>query len=318
MGCFLGCLGGAKDQKRRRQQRTHRGGSPRVQRNRVQNVQQETVASAEPTVAEIPQTNLVSDLQSKPTGEVQLSPSPRKRVTFNSNVTTYEHVSVQDSIDSLPHPNGDVDRESEDENSVLTKNVVSYPPNHRYHNARESDDEAEEYGDSDLDDFDDSDDEYDYDDDDMISDEEVWNESVSTTSVEKVNAVFESKDSARDRRGYVNSVLNPIENIAQWKAAKSKVKPQEKFAAQKKENQEIAVDASLSWLVVSPEIGGLDDDKLTSSSSGKNFPEGSSTTTRLRSFQDRPIETAGTHWNHSASTMRYNSAPFYKREVFMK
>lgn len=276
--------------------------------------------------------------RNKPAAEEQLSPSPRKRVTFNSNITTYEHVSVQESIESLTQCNENVGREnrddlkrtsssfsvSEDDSSVITS-VGSYPPNHRYHNARESDDEAEEYGDSDLDDLDDSDD-YDEHSDGSFSGQEVWAESSMESRTEhtatqaihegvasrEANA-FRTRANAGGRNDYINSVLNPIENIAQWKAAKSKgahqLKPEEKLTAkseavlvsfssepvfrqasagfkskseqQTKENQEIAVDASLSKWLFSPEITHK---KTMSSSQGA-----ASASTPVRSFQDRPI-----------------------------
>ncbi|KAL0383649.1 UNVERIFIED_CONTAM: protein JASON [Sesamum calycinum] len=366
MGCFLGCFGGAKD-RRRRKQRVNRA-SPQRQRNKVQNVQQEIVITAEQTVAETTPTNLVSELRNKPEGVEQLSPSPKKRVTFNSNVTTYEHVPVHESIDSLPECMASVEKEeekglkassqshssqsiSEDDNSV-TSSVGSYPPNHRYHNARDSDDEAAEYGDSDLDDLDDDEDDYDdYDDDDVdvkIAGQEVWSESVLTASMESRTGnpsphaideeaespmvkpqlpdedvkAFGTKPNARDRSDYINSVLNPVENITQWKAAKSKgthvLKPQKEnltgnfeaprisFSSEpplgqapfsfktksdqlKNSNQEISVDASLSNWLVSPEITPP---KKTSFSgletitSVRTMSEGCPS---VRSFEDRPI-----------------------------
>ncbi|KAL2236402.1 UNVERIFIED_CONTAM: hypothetical protein Sindi_0831900, partial [Sesamum indicum] len=214
----------------------------------------------------------------KPDGEEQLSPSPRKRVTFNSNITTYEHVPVQESVNSLPECNENLGKEkqedltgtsqsnslSEDDSSVISS-VGSYPPNHRYHNARDSDDEAEEYGDSDMDDFADSDDEDDYGDfdehtDGKISYQEVCSKSVIIASMEsrteslaaqvtneevesrmvKIRPPdeevepFGSKGNARDRNGYINSVFNPIENITQWKAAKKSKRAHQ--LTQQKEN----------------------------------------------------------------------------------
>ncbi|KAI3449812.1 hypothetical protein Pfo_006477 [Paulownia fortunei] len=415
MGCFLGCFGGAKDHKRRKQ-RINRG-SPQRQRNRVQNAQQENIISAEQSITETTPTNLVSELRTKPEGVEQLSPSPKKRVTFNSNVTTYEHVSVHESIDSLPECTINIETEkqedlktssqshsiSEDDNSV-TSSVGSYPPNHRYHNARDSDDEAEEYGDSDLDDLDDLDDEDDYDDydediDARIAGQEVWSESVLTASVESRTGnpsaqaigeevespmapdeevkAFVSKTNARDRSDYINSVLNPVENITQWKAAKAKgthlLRPQKEnltvnfeaprisFSSEptfgqapfsfktksdqlKNANQEIAVDASLSNWLVSPEITPS---KKTSFSGFETITAGQTTSegcTSVRSFEDRPIlgaltveevrqisaspsprkspsrspdempiiGTVGTYWNHSGSAKHSDSASSFK------
>ncbi|KAL0390890.1 UNVERIFIED_CONTAM: hypothetical protein Scaly_0446100 [Sesamum calycinum] len=369
MGCFLGCFGGAKDHSRRKR-RSKRSNAqvkhpfrwfaqfPVPNRNRVQNVQQESVTTAEQTNTEILPTNLVSELIKEPAGEEKLSPSPRKRVTFNSNITTYEHASIQESFNSLPECKENFGKEkqedlagtsqsnslSEDDSSVISS-VGSYPPNHRYHNARDSDDEAEEYGDSDMDDFAYSDDEDDYGDDDehtdgKISYQEVCSESVITASVEsrtespaaqatneeveshmvKIRPPneevepFGSKGNARDRNDYINSVLNPIENITQWKAAKSKLahpltRQKENsgtnfeapsFSSEsmlkskpnhvKTDGQEIAVDASLSnWLVSPPKtmiskktsFSGLD-----TVTSEKTMSDGPSP---LRNFEDRPI-----------------------------
>lgn len=375
MGCFLGCFGGEKDSKRGKKR--NNGVIPKQQREGYQNVQQQSTISAEQSTAKITPTNLV------PEGEEQLSPNPRKRVTFDSNVTTYEHVLVNESTDSLRGDDkalkkekeeslktqSQVDSLSEDNTSVISS-VASYPPNHRYHNVRDNDDEAEEeYGDSDLDDLDDYDDEDDHDDYD-IDGQEVWTESVLTSSRESttenspVRLIHEEveshviktglleneferlahKTNARDRSVYVNSVLNPIENITQWKAVKSKgTKPQKKnfngdSDQSKYQTQEIAVNASLSnWLVPS-EVSSA---KKMSRSELETMSQGSNS---VMSFEDRPIlgaltidelkqisvsstprkspnqsfdempiiGTVGTYWNHSDSAKSPESVSSHK------
>ncbi|CAA2933545.1 Hypothetical predicted protein [Olea europaea subsp. europaea] len=205
MGCFLGCFGGAKNSKRRKQ-RINRG-SPRNQRDGVRNVQQQQgVIYAEQSITEIPckeipTTNSVSELRDKPEGEEQLIPSPRKRVTFDTNVTTYTHVSIYESTDSLPEKNRSIEKEEEDlersrppqshslseNDSSVASSVGLYPQNHRYHNVMEGNNETEEYGDSDLDNIEEMDDEGDsdyYNEDDGIVCQEVWSESVLTASME--------------------------------------------------------------------------------------------------------------------------------------
>ncbi|XP_042013610.1 uncharacterized protein LOC121761961 [Salvia splendens] len=368
MGCFLRCFGGDKAQKRHK----HRA-SPHRQRNRTQNDQLENKITAQRSVAETNPANLlleVSELGNKPEvveqGSQVPSPkkspsaSPRKRVTFNSNVKTYEHVRVHDSIESLPGGVAEGEKQEDlkspshshslsKEDDSVTSSVASYPPNHRYHNARESDDEAEEYGDSDLEDLDNEDDNGE----DYYSDEEtnarfpghqVWSEPVVTASVEsrtgsssppatrqEVESVmvktqlpdeeakeFGSRTNARDRSDYINSVLNPVENITQWKAAKSKgtvvVKPQkENFEAphmsfssepiygqapssfkakshqSKNANQETLVDASLSNWIGTPEVATS---KKTSFSGFETTPQTTTSEgccTSPMSFEDRPI-----------------------------
>ncbi|GER24953.1 chaperone DnaJ-domain superfamily protein [Striga asiatica] len=383
MGCFLGCFGGAKDQRRRRQ-RVNRG-SPQRQRNQVQNVHHEkTVISKQPlketitiseqstketiTVSEQPLketiavTNSVPELQTTPEAVEQTSPSPspsrspKKKVTFNSNITTYKHILVHDSIESLPECSKNVENEKEHErsktssqsNSIssddnsITSSVASYPPNHRYHNARDSDDDLDE-SDDDLDDEYDEEDDYDeYDEeiDAKIPGHDICSEPYITESVESrtgKNPFSQaadddeeeevesspivlgegSKGNARDRSDYLNSVLSPVENITQWKAVKSKgkknlLRPQKenltaagnldpprlslssepiikKKTNQSRKNGEVAVDASLSNWLSSPEVtppktsnfGGFETNVFE-----KNASEGSIS---VRSFEDRPI-----------------------------
>lgn len=353
------------------------------------------------------------ECRNKPEVVEQLSPSPspRKRVTFNSNVTTYEHVPVHESIESLPDCAANEEDKQEDlksssrsqsitkDDDSVTSSVGSYPPNHRYHNARESDDEAEEYGDSDLEDLDDEDEDY-YSDEDIngrILGHEVWSESVLTASMESrtgdssppaISQEVESllmknqltdaevkelgsKTNGRDRSDYINSVLNPVENITQWKAVKSKgtplLKPQKEnfanfeaprmsfsseptfgqapssFKAKSHQlkiaNQEIAVDASLSNWLASPEVAPSK--KATFSGFETTTSEGC---TSARSFEDRPIlgaltveelrqisaspsprkspsrspdempiiGTVGTYWNNSSSGKHSGSATSFK------
>ncbi|KZV37761.1 hypothetical protein F511_31143 [Dorcoceras hygrometricum] len=263
--------------------------------SRVGSFQQQSVLLlADQSITETQPSGLVSELQLE--GEEKLSTSPRKRVTFDSNITTYEHYSHYGSTDSLPEGNQDVQTEKErtpisstqplleDDNSVKLC-IVSYPPNHRYHNARDSDDEAEEdYSDIDLDDLED-----DYEDEDEVDckldGQETWPGSTLIISLEsrtenqsagvmkKIQSLEEDgtlgpkSSQARNRSDYVNSVLNPVENVTQWKAAKSKGTCLLKSQKENKEsllalsvrcdlfknsNQEISVDASLSnWLVSS-------------------------------------------------------------------
>ncbi|CAK9162183.1 unnamed protein product [Ilex paraguariensis] len=310
MGCFLGCFGGSKDRKPRKQRNKV---IPRDQRHGSQKPLQITVSS-EQGITEKPVTP-VSELRDN--SEEHLSLSTRKRVTFDSIVTTYEHVSICESVDSLPE-RGDTVSEKDKEESLaktshssslseddsVTSSVGSYPPNHRYQNFRDSDDEADEYGDTGLDDEDDEELEcygdYDEDDYDRIEVKEVWCESIPTASMESrtdnsareimeevesqmTHQELKSNRNARDRSAYVHPVLNPVENITQWKAVKSKnappLKPQNKNFTSEQEaphvsfssepsfkqpflgfkpnpqnnfNQEVAVDASLSnWLVSS-------------------------------------------------------------------
>ncbi|KAL8494484.1 hypothetical protein ACS0TY_025330 [Phlomoides rotata] len=237
MGCFLGCFCGEKNHKR-----CAKRTSPQIQqRNRVHH---EIVSTAEEIITD----TLVAEFRNKPMEEEKLSPSPRKRVAFSSKIETYEHVIVSKSIESLVEFNEEVGKENQCD---LKATVVGlFPPNHRYHNARESDDEAEVYGDSDLEILDED-------------DYEDYNEHISssTESNRKKYAINEEVESRitlkiqppRDRSDHIDYVVNSIENITQSKV----------------------VDASLSNWLNSPgtmlketSSSGLDD-----STSMKNFED---------------------------------------------
>ncbi|GFP82947.1 hypothetical protein PHJA_000437800 [Phtheirospermum japonicum] len=265
-----------------------------TQRNRVQNVvQQENIVIAEQSTKETITTNLVPELRQQPSPSLSPNRSPKKKVTFNSNITTYEHVSVQDSIDSLPEPTTNTVKENHEDENPISSSLASYPSNHRYHNARDSDDDEaeEEYGDdSDLDDLDDDydDEDEDIDIDTKISGHEVWAESVESPTMpdESIKTFGSKTNNARDRSDYINSVLNPVENITQWKAVKSKPTFKKKPDNSKNVNREVAVDASLSNWLGSPE-------KTTPSkkTSFSGFESGNTSEGRnsVRSFEDRPI-----------------------------
>lgn len=180
--------------------------------------------------------------------EQQLSPSTRKRVTFDSNVKTYELDHVEAEAD---------DRNSKEEKDLAeipqcksysedgstVSSVSSYPHNHRYQNCRDSDDEDEvlDYADTDDDgdenDYDDIEDDEEYDN--FSDNEDGITESSGKSSVQVFADEVDSCSSvcgcpgknepqiglrrnARDRSACVHSVLKPVENLSQWKAVKVK------------------------------------------------------------------------------------------------
>ncbi|PWA85238.1 hypothetical protein CTI12_AA151270 [Artemisia annua] len=190
MGCFLQCLGSSKNHKRLR----------RRNKNKVIPNDQVPLICQKPTIQDILSVDVSLDLsiQEKPSNAVQESREKtevpplrlkrRKKVTFDTNVTTYEPpVQVYDSTESL-----------------LEKNEKG----------------------------------------------ETFPKSESDTNYRN----------ARDENGYILSILNPVENLDQWKALKSKgtTKPlslnlqKENLPEKKNQIQETAVDASLSnWLISS-------------------------------------------------------------------
>ncbi|CAB4291435.1 unnamed protein product [Prunus armeniaca] len=335
MGCFLACFGSSKDKKRR------------IQRYRVQHRDHrytsfEPVQSAVSSVSEVQETPIspvLGEVRDKPVE--QLSLNARKKVTFDSNVKTYEHVSSNETSDPLLDTEESGKKEerkilenpcqskSSSDDSSITSSSGSYPPNHRYQNCRDSDDEDEplDSEDSDLDDEDEDD--Y-YDDDAELEYEDEIVESNKGVSIPQISTEdFDSpmpikptglNHNARDRSGYVHSVLNPVENLTQWKAVKAKgtslmklqkenftldQEPRISFSSEpslsfkskvdqhkkhsKNPHQEVAVDASLSnWLVSSEHtpVNKTSTIALDTGTPEKSMSHGSNS---ARSQEDRPI-----------------------------
>ncbi|RDX80309.1 hypothetical protein CR513_39154, partial [Mucuna pruriens] len=307
MGCFLHCFRSSQSTKPRRKAH-HR------HRNARDRLEQPTVCS----VQDYPKTVVLStesQVQAKPVE--QLNASPRKKVTFDVNVKTYEPEEVADfQLEKSEEERALVEKSSQtksysEESSVTS--TGSYPTNHRYHNCSCSDDEdgAMEYWDSDLTDEDDGDSDMGEEYDEVGEDfEDAIVNGANQVVVEEVESpiipMYGDKDvksiNARDRSVYVHPVLNPVENLTQWKAVKAKRTPplvsqkenlvlnlesRAAFGAEspKKLNREIAVDASLSnWLASSettPVSKGLyAGTPERSSSQGSNS---------VMSYEDRPI-----------------------------
>lgn len=264
----------------------------------------------------------------------QLSLETRKKVTFDPDVKTFE----PDEDAAVGYEEGGVEKKVGQEEGNLVKpkqsqyssleassspsSSGSYPPNHRYQNCRESDDELGE-SDEELDDLDDSDLDLDDDDYDYVYEGGSFAESRVDLDKRDLNEVNSSmvkptesnNPNARDRSAYVYPVLNPVENLTQWRALKERGKPQMKphkknstldnhilssnsgttyeepsFSFKSKSHnqsspQEMAVDASLSnWLSSSSETTPVN--KTASVSTNSIMSQGSYSPI---SKEDRPI-----------------------------
>jgi hypothetical protein len=212
---------------------------------------------------------------------------PRKKVTFDLNVRTYEPVGER-----CYSSDDEIDEESHLKSRLLqSPTCVTFPSNHRYQNC-ESDDEVEEEEEEEEEDdyyYSDSEEEEGLDELDegvgldevgiQIEGNEESYESFFSLSIDKERELSDnnaneevssliSKNNcaptdipglhARDRSQFVRPVLNPVENLSQWKQAK--VNLSEKSTNKEnsvnsnlcKENKgdEMSVDTSLStWLV---------------------------------------------------------------------
>ncbi|XP_038887467.1 uncharacterized protein LOC120077603 isoform X1 [Benincasa hispida] len=264
MGCFIACFRSSSDVNKHRKQRRRKV----LPREQAANAVSQLVQVSPSTVDSASDRSISPILKARDRPEEQLNLSTRKRVTFDSNVKTYELDDVEAEAEADAFLEKDSNKKEEkdlaeisqsqcksySEEGSTVSSVSSYPPNHRYQNCRDSDDEDElDYADSDLDhdhvDTDeDGDDENDYD---VVEDEEYDNyyddedgirESSEKNSADQVFA--DEVDSclsvcgcpgktepqngvrrtARDRNACVHSVLKPVENISQWKAVKIKDK----------------------------------------------------------------------------------------------
>ncbi|XP_051218237.1 uncharacterized protein [Lolium perenne] len=228
----------------------------------------------------------------------------KKKVTFDMNVTTYEDTSLPpDEEGELSEPVKCV----EDEDAEQTQKSVVLPENHRYGNCTDSEDDEDEYA-EDGNYGDDSEAEEDFVDCkiDLVDEEEVRVVENTEESHESLFSLPMSNDcqngqevsspvpkssvtpaqeesplihgnNHRDRSQYVRPVLNPVQNLSQWKEVKAqagpvkklykenvnsvpdaganlscKVAKQSKMGPSNSGKGEVSVDASLStWLVSS-------------------------------------------------------------------
>ncbi|KAL8215039.1 hypothetical protein R6Q57_004488 [Mikania cordata] len=252
MGCFLGCFGSSNDKKRKQQRYKI---IPRAQKPKIKDILK-VDASLEQIFKERPSNQFQ---ESRENSEVPLILKRPKKVTFDTNVTTYEHIQVYDSTESLLERNekGETFPKSQPDPNSKEDSVVSSMSGYRYGNCVESDDEIDDLDQEDYD-FDDDDDDLDVDDEEhYVDDHDHVEDSISSMELNR---------NARCRNGYVPSVLNPVENLFQWKELKFKGSTRKllNFNGQKEnlnspepddQNQETGVDTSLSnWLISSEKI----------------------------------------------------------------
>ncbi|XP_019180095.1 PREDICTED: uncharacterized protein LOC109175303 isoform X2 [Ipomoea nil] len=236
MGCFLACFGYAKKRKRRKP------GSCKVQ-----STDQVAAGSYVPLDFEkLDASDSNTSARRKEEANVKMK---KKKVRFNLNVKTYEPLEYEEIEDYLSE--GEEKTKWEYSKEEATKAMRSYPSNYRYYNCV---DEEEEEGEMELDESD------------LEFDEiEDFDEEDCHVPVKTGN-----RDSLSGGGRYVSSVLNPVENVVQWKAIKARERVELK---NEKENMRISdplglnttinlkhcqtqipVDASLSnWLISSSE-----------------------------------------------------------------
>ncbi|CDY32524.1 BnaA09g50720D [Brassica napus] len=275
MGCFPRCFGRRSNRRRQKRRESDQGKANNLSVEYAKPVHLSDRVSAVEEI--IPKSSVIPITET-----CEESPSPtRKRVTFDSKVKTHDHIALQESVEELlqeekqevvPEVNPSKAGQSSSEKSEVASNPSgSHPSNYRYENCRESDDEVEEdelnCGESDLDE-------------EFYSDE-AFSEDKLTKGVKIDAKLRRFNESVGDGNHNAQGVLNPVENLTQWKAAKSNGKTIQKQSqkensnlisdqqdkkdsfsfgcgdsqtdeAKKAGNKELTVDASLStWLSTS-------------------------------------------------------------------
>ncbi|KAL2463161.1 hypothetical protein Fot_52817 [Forsythia ovata] len=312
MGCFLACFGFKKKRKRRKP--GNKSLSEEQGHGRYVPLDSDVTVNLDTT----PKPNTSdSELKENPKEAPKLK--IKKKVSFNLNVKAYEPIQSYDGYLSEGEEETKLEYNGKEraktnlpilrcEEDSIASSIRSYPPNYRYQNCIQGyDDEDDEikleesdfYYDDIYDSCEELDDDYSNDSDDEMKIQEDFSWQLNSADTKSRNNSpmqfhdvyneelqrLESKCHTRDRNNYAHTVLNPVENLMQWKAVKAKARSQFKrqkenirlekeqeipsttdpayipSALKPKTNftpapqptvQKIAVDASLSnWLVSS-------------------------------------------------------------------
>ncbi|XP_047313112.1 nuclear polyadenylated RNA-binding protein 3-like [Impatiens glandulifera] len=169
----------------------------------------------------------------------------KKRVTFCSNVRTYETIQNEDCTSPVSEI-GEKETDNGEEkgpsgmDSFISK-INTYPSNYRYQNLRDNwnEEDEEDMIDEETDEM------WDDDDEDGIkeineedSDNELYPSHVESEDEEEEEEKVETND--RNSR-YNCPVLLPVENITQWRALKAKHKRSAKVTTESKENLQLEI-----------------------------------------------------------------------------
>ncbi|PON33815.1 FK506-binding nuclear-like protein [Parasponia andersonii] len=266
MGCFLACFGLSHKRKRRKPAHKGYGGYEPLDSS----VTIVRLSSAENPTS----TKAYSEPRHKP--KEQPSSKIRKKVRFNPNVQTYEPISTSSHFLEDEEDEKLMRKCEERADESLSTSKGSFNLNYRYQNCRDFYDEDDDIAfESDLydeDDYNEEEDEDEYDGDIDIDSQRVsqdeFSKELNPSSVSSDKKVSSDK-SVEKKDTSAHSVLKPVENLTQWRAAKAKTasskQPREENISLFQKSscrtslldsgkpypllQEIAVDSSLSsWL----------------------------------------------------------------------
>ncbi|KQJ83532.1 hypothetical protein BRADI_5g15470v3 [Brachypodium distachyon] len=210
------------------------------------------------------------DMELREVSEEENRSSGKKKVSFNMNVTSYENTSLPDQEEER----SESIKWMKDEDEKHMQKTVLLPENHRYGNCTDSDDDiGDEYCEDDnCGDYSDTEEDFVECKVDLVDEEEMSTDENKEESHESLFSLPMSKDrqndqevtspipkssegpaqeespliqgnSHRDRSKYVHPVLNPVQNLSQWKEVKAQVGPVNKLY---KENVNSGPDAGAS------------------------------------------------------------------------
>eukprot|EP00268_Persea_americana_P002162 TRINITY_DN10641_c0_g2_i2.p1 TRINITY_DN10641_c0_g2~~TRINITY_DN10641_c0_g2_i2.p1 ORF type:complete len:462 (-),score=99.18 TRINITY_DN10641_c0_g2_i2:434-1819(-) len=277
MGCFLACFGSAKERRRKPGKRTpprdrSRGNYASLQPS-CSPLKLPTKETAVSSLLETrdEQDDLSFNSRKKVTFDLNVKTYDAEFPVQEVEIYSSESKEEEELKEKEDKKSGDLNNSALSQDNSTNSSSGSFPSNHRYGNCISSDDEAE-YEDSDFDD--DGDDEDDGSDYEVLGDEEdeegeetfhsyssipmemergIFAGHLAFNDVTDVKPICGSPDrkpallangNARDRSQYIHSVLNPVENLSQWKAVKAKPTP---LKHSKKENVDLEEDLQIPF-----------------------------------------------------------------------
>lgn len=259
MGCFFACFSASKNKKH---QHLVDGASSNRQKHEAKEA--------------VPFNSII--VKKENLGEL-LNYNGKKKVTFDLNVKTHEEFPVESS-DKLLKKNEDKEIEETEETAkgnrssvpdlTANSNVVCKSQNNRYQNIAESEDEVEDL-DLELSDLNDDDNEFGKAENEPELVMEESSESLFSLSIESRKQVCEVESGEKEVTSpmpvdkspteelkpiglirNVQSVLNPVKNLAQWREAKAKAKASISLKDHE-EKENINVEQGFDDIPISPE-----------------------------------------------------------------
>ncbi|CAB4261844.1 unnamed protein product [Prunus armeniaca] len=239
MGCFLACFGFSKKKKRRKPGNKVAAAGDQGRGSYVPLDSSLTIIGVDGAKESLRSAG--SELRDKPKEQTRFK--IRKKVSFNLNVQTYEPISTgyhfleSDEEEEVEKNGQEVSKgslsTSASQRDSTTLRMGLFPSNYRYQNVRDSYDEDDHIADEESD-LDDNYNDIDDDDDSEIDDQRISQEGFSRQFCSSSIKRELECPNARGNIQYVHSVLSPVENLTQWKAAKAKA------AAPKQQKENIA------------------------------------------------------------------------------